>query len=272
LISKKIYSEMPKFVDVDVIDRYFHPYRAYAPDMRLRWASATLFPAERHRKMLCRSFRAWAFAILFISVVTASARAATLYDESVSGNGDLSNNQSAPKALTLAPGTNSIIGSVIGGTDTMDWLLLTLPTGDQLTSLVLANYVSTDNQGFIGVQILQNGATGFMGSPESDATAYLGYAHYGKSVTNGSLPVADLRGVDILPIMGNTTAAPGSHGFTPPLGANTYVFLIQQTGGSLTNYQFDFNVVPEPGSLCLMAVGGLLHWAITCWRTGISAM
>ena len=56
--------------------------------------------------------------------------------------------------------------------------------------------------------------------------------------------------------------AAGATGFTPPLGPGSYTFLIQQTG-ALTNYEFDITVVPEPGSLCLMAIGGLLILAPT---------
>ena len=47
--------------------------------------------------------------------------------------------------------------------------------------------------------------------------------------------------------------------FTPPLGAGTYTFLIQQTGAT-TAYQFDFGVtsVPEPGSLCLVGLAATM--------------
>ena len=178
---------------------------------------------------------------LLLSIVLAaatSARASILYDESVSG--DLSNNQSAPTARTLAIGTNSIKGAV-GGTESQDWVALTVPAGDVLSSLVLASYVSTDSQGFIGVQA---GAS-FVGSTNSPSS-YLGYAHFGTGATNGSLPPTNLVGTNLLPLMGDTSIASGAVGFTPPLSAGTYTFLIQQLG-SATTYQFDFNVTPMPG-------------------------
>lgn len=111
--------------------------------------------------------------------------------------------------------------------DNQDWITLTVPVGLQLSSLTLAAYSSADPQGFTGVQI----GTAFVGSPLA-ASSYLGYAHYGTAADNGSLPTANLVGVDILPIMGNTTAAPGSQGFTPPLNSGSYIFLIQQLGST----------------------------------------
>jgi uncharacterized repeat protein (TIGR01451 family) len=160
-----------------------------------------------------------------------------LYDEAVSG--DLSNNQAAPTPLTLALGTNSVKGTVGGATGSQDWLTVHVPSGKVLSSLVLATYVSSDSQGFMGVQA----GTSFVGNPGT-ASPYLGYAHYGTGATNGSLPPTDLRGADLLPIMGNTSLAAGSQGFTPPLTGSDYTFLIQQLGAS-TTYQFDF-VVSDP--------------------------
>src|SRR6185369_15505401 len=70
-----------------------------------------------------------------------------IYDEAVSG--DLSNNQSAPTALTLALGTNSIKGAE-GDVDIQDWVTVRVPAGMFLSNLVLASFVSTDEQGFLG--------------------------------------------------------------------------------------------------------------------------
>jgi hypothetical protein len=175
--------------------------------------------------------------LLASAVVSSTAQGQTLWDESMSG--DLSNNQAAPSTFSLASGANNVIGTV-GGGDTQDWITLTVPAGLQLSSLTLASYVSADVQGFTGVQA----GTAFVGSV-NDPAAYLGYAHFGTAADNGSLPTANLVGVDILPIMGNPSAAPGSQGFTPPLGSGSYVFLIQQLG-SATSYQFGYGVTPVP--------------------------
>jgi hypothetical protein len=191
--------------------------------------------------------------VLVLTVCFAATRlpAAVIWNENV--NGDLSDNQAAPNPFVLAVGTNSIIGFV-GNPNTQDWIALTIPAGFQLSSVVLAAYNSSDLQGFTGVQI---GPT-FIGSPFI-ASSYLGYAHFGTGAQNGPLPPANLVGTDILPIMGNLVTAPGSTGFTPPLGANVYTFLIQQTG-NVANYQFDYVVtaVPEPASIVLLALGGAL--------------
>ncbi|HEX5244870.1 MAG TPA: PEP-CTERM sorting domain-containing protein [Tepidisphaeraceae bacterium] len=182
-----------------------------------------------------------------------NCRATVIWNSSV--NGPLSTSGSTPTPFTLASGTNSII-STVGGGSNQNWVEVTIPTGLQLSQLVLASYQSTDAQGFTGVQA---GST-FVGSTNS-ASSYLGYGHFGTGATNGTLPATNLVGADILPIMGNTADAPGSQGFTPPLASGNYVLLIQQLGAS-TNYQFDFNVTstPEPAGMLLLsaAVMGLL--------------
>jgi len=67
--------------------------------------------------------------------------------------------------------------------------------------------------------------------------------------------------------MADPSFAPGTTGFTPPLGAGTYTFLIQQGDPSTTGYRFNMTVrpvqVPEPGSsLCLLGMGGLAILAL----------
>jgi hypothetical protein len=187
---------------------------------------------------------------------TTTGSAATIWNEAVSG--DLSNDQAAPNALGLSIGTNSIIGTV-GGLNQKDFVALTVPAGDVLTSIILTAYSSTDAQGFTGVQA---GAS-FVGNTAT-AGPYLGYVHFGTGATNGALPPTNLIGQDLLPLMGNKTLAVGSAGFTAPLPAGTYTFLIQQLGG-VTNYQFDYHVaqVPEPATIGLLAIGAaaLAAWA-----------
>ena len=191
-------------------------------------------------------------ALTALLAVVCQAKAAVLWDESVSG--DLTNNQAAPNAFTLSTGTNAVIGSLrtSASTDNQDWIALTVPAGLQLSALVLKAYTSTDAQGFTGVQ----SGTNFVGSVNSPAS-YLGYAHFGTGAQNGSLPATNLVGVDILPIMGDTNLAAGSQGFVPPLLNGTYTFLIQQTGPSQTAYEFDYVVtaVPEPSALLLAGLG-----------------
>jgi hypothetical protein len=202
------------------------------------------------------------FAAVCALLATAPA-IATVYDEAVSG--DLSNDKGAPTALTLTPGLNSVIGTVAGfppaGSDPQDWVSFTIPTGFVMTSYVNSKYGSDDDQGFTGFQF----GSSFSGD-EFTAGNYAGYAHFGTGATNpDGTPPSSTVGVDLLPLMANPSFAPGATGFTPPLAAGTYTFLIQQGDPSTTSYQFDMTVrsVPEPGSsLCLLVLGGLAIFAL----------
>jgi PEP-CTERM motif len=198
-------------------------------------------------------------------LATAPARA-TIYNEATSG--DLSNDKAAPTALTLTPGFNSVIGTVSGfppeGTDPQDWVSFTIPTGFVMISYVNARYNSSDDQGFTGFQF----GSSFPGGVDSefDAANYAGYAHFGFAATNpdGSPPSTTV-GVNLLPLMADPSFAPGTSGFTPPLGAGTYTFLIQQGNPVTTGYRFNMTVrpVPEPGSsLCLLGMGSLAILAL----------
>jgi hypothetical protein len=198
-------------------------------------------------------------ATVCVLLVAAPAKA-TIYDEAVSG--DLSNNQAAPTALTLTPGSNSVSGTVagfpqFGGTDPQDWVSFTIPTGFVMTSYVNSKYVSADDQGFTGFQF----GSSFSGDPFT-AGSYAGYAHFGTAANNpdGNPASSSTVGVNLLPLMADPTFAPGAAGFTPPLAAGTYTFLIQQGDPETTSYEFDMTVrsVPEAGSsLCLLAMGVL---------------
>jgi hypothetical protein len=164
---------------------------------------------------------------LFVLALAAptQTQAATFWNESI--HGELSNNQAAPSAFTLASGVNSVIGSVNGVSDSQDWLALAVPEGFELSSVVPAAYASSDSVAFTGFQ----GGSVFLGS-SSDPGAYLGYSHFGQ----GNV------GSDLLPAM---SAAAGAQGFTSPLDSGTYVFLVQQLGAPAT-YQFDYVVTPVP--------------------------
>jgi hypothetical protein len=196
------------------------------------------------------SHRLWVLLALLAAVLTAErGRAQTvLWNET--NQGDLSNNQAAPNQFTVGPGVHSVIGSVTNnvGLDPRDFLTLTIPTDRALTSMTLVTYVSADALGFAGVQA----GTSFVGSL-TDPANYLGYSHFG--------PGNSTVGVDILPLMGQGA---GSQGFTPPLPAGSYTFVLQQTGTALTEYRFDFGVasVPEPAALALIptAAGAYLLW------------
>ncbi len=177
-----------------------------------------------------------------------------VFDESVLG--DFSNNQNAPTSFAFSGGLNQVIGNVNGSaSDSQDWITFHVPAGFQLTAEVLGSYTSADAQGFTG---FHTGIT-FPGSSFS-AGSYEGYTHFGTGAQNNVSPPVNLVGQDLLPIMADPNQAPGSTGFTAPLGAGDYTFLFQQLGGS-TGYEFDFTLtaVPEPTPLMLVPVAcGLL--------------
>jgi hypothetical protein len=200
-------------------------------------------------------------AVLCALLATALAKA-TIYNEAISG--DLSNDQAAPTPLTLTPGFNSVIGTVNGfdNGDGQDWVSFTIPTGFVMTSYVNAKYVSADDQGFTGFQ----SGSSFLGDPFV-AGSYAGYAHFGFAATNpDGTPPSSTVGVDLLPLMADPSFAPGTTGFTPPLGAGTYTFLIQQGDPVTTGYRFNMTVrsaVPEAGSsLTLLGMGSLAALAL----------
>ena len=204
------------------------------------------------------------FSAAVCALLAAAPAKAIIFDEAVSG--DLSNNKAAPTALTLTPGLNSVIGTVAGfppeGTDPQDWVSFTIPAGFVMISYVNSKYDSTDPQGFTGFQF----GSSFSGD-EFVAISYAGYAHFGFAATNpdGNPVPATTVGLNLLPLMADPSFAPGTTGFTPPLAAGTYTFLIQQGNPVTTGYQFDMNVraVPEPGSsLCLLGMGGLAILAL----------
>ena len=84
------------------------------------------------------------FSVAVCSLLAAAPAKATIYDEAVSG--DLSNDKGAPTALTLTPGSNSVIGTVNGfppgGTDPQDWVSFTIPTGFVMTSYVNSKWTN----------------------------------------------------------------------------------------------------------------------------------
>ena len=187
-----------------------------------------------------------ALALVGLTIPATFASADVVWNEGVSG--DLSSVPGAPTPLVLALGSNSVVGTA-GTGDTQDWVTVTVPQGFQITSLVHAAYVSADPQGFMGVQA---GAS-FVGNPFA-AGSYMGFAHFGFAAVNGAFPATNTVGSDMLALMANPAVAPGSTGFTTPLGPGTYTFLFQQLSGT-TQYQFDFVVTPAPSAAAVVGLG-----------------
>ena len=167
-----------------------------------------------------------------IDIAPTATRAASVWNET--SNGDLSNNGGAPSNVALSLGSNTITGTVDGGD--RDIVHISIPAGAALQKLVLDAYASGDATAFIAMQA---GST-YVGDPNS-GTGMLGYSHFG---TGGV-------GSDILDDIGFN-----GDGFTPPLTGGDYTFWVQQLG-STTGYTFDFQVVPEPGAVALLALAGV---------------
>lgn len=178
-------------------------------------------------------------AILALGSAVA-APAATVWDESV--NPDFSGSFDAPTALTLGLGSNVILGTTGNtgqGTD-RDYFSFVVPAGATLASLVLLdNTFVSGGVSFLGLQV----GSQFTKSAEQIQPAdLLGFLHYG----------TDLIGQDLLPLVDGT--------FTG-LPSGVYTAWVQDTGGGLAAYGFDFNVtaapVPLPAAAWLLLSGAL---------------
>jgi hypothetical protein len=186
--------------------------------------------------MKTRTPTSWAF-LCFLALLlnwTAPALAATTHDETV--DGDLSGDPAAPTPVEMLVGTNVVSGSMAAPDDTRDFLTFTLPEGQQLEALRLLSYEDLDigGPGNRGFHAINAGATSFI-PDASTADSFLGGAHL------DALPT----GTDLLPIL--AAADQAGTGFTPPLGAGTYSYVIQQTGPELTGYSVEF-VISEEGA------------------------
>ncbi|HYD01340.1 MAG TPA: hypothetical protein VEB22_08950 [Phycisphaerales bacterium] len=187
-----------------------------------------------------------ALALSPLVVSIATVQGDVVWNEAL--NGDLSSAPATPTPIVLGFGTSSVIGTA-GTGDTQDWVTVTVPQGFQIASLVHAVYASADPQGFMGVQA----GSSFVGNPFA-AGSYMGFAHFGFAAVNGAFPATNTVGSDMLALMANPAVAPGSTGFTTPLGPGTYTFLFQQLSGS-TQYQFDFVLTPAPAGAAVLGLG-----------------
>ena len=167
---------------------------------------------------------------------------AIVFDEAL--DGDLSDTPTDPTAIALDNGVNSISGNTIVGD--FDLFVISIDAGQVLSSVILADFMSTNDLGFIGLQNSSTWTEGLGGA--IDPANLLGWSHFGPG--NGTV------GTDVLDDIG---VGFGATGFLPPLGTSDYVFLVQQTGPELINYQFDLTVtdltVPEPTTLWLLMIG-----------------
>lgn len=158
------------------------------------------------------------------------ANAETIWDEAV--DGDLSGNRFAPTHFNLNAGIHSLRATTGGGLADIDYISITIPAGALFTELRLVSYAGSDGTAFIG---MCEGPT-FIVPPSGGPAEMMGWTHFGRGQGN--------VGEDILQQIGWGS---GAIGFTAPVPAGTYSFWLFQLGAP-TTYQFDFVVVPTPGS------------------------
>lgn len=179
------------------------------------------------------------FSLLVLALAFPATASAAVWDETV--DGDISGDRAAPSAAIVALGDNLVQGAT--GRNDLDYLTFSVPAGLTLEAIILEDYDSLDNKGFMAVQ-----AGGVFteppGASEVEVGNLLGYVLFGSGEA--------AQGNDLLPLM---AAADGVMGFTAPLPAGPYTFWIQQTGLA-TTYAMNFRVAPEPSTQLLAALGG----------------
>lgn len=185
-------------------------------------------------------------AIVVVCTISAAAHGQVLWSEIVSG--DASDDPMAPSnAGAMVLGSNVFSGTIStdpAGGDQRDYITFVVPAGLSITQLTLLTY-SPDN---IAWTHFDDGPTSVIPSPGT-ADSLLAGAHIPAGAPDGS----DLFG-NYQTGSANLLAGPG---FSGPIGAGTYTFLVQQTSPLVQTYSLDFVVVPAPAFAPLAAIGAL---------------
>ena len=196
------------------------------------------------RFLLSANLGVSAIAALLAVTASATAQAATVWNESVAG--DFSNLGTAPTVLALGVGPNLIIGSTgrVGGVVDRDYFSFTVPAGQQLDTLTVMPGTTALGVSGLSFIAIQSGGQVTVNPTGGSPAGLMGYWHFG----------ANDIGSDILGVMGTS---PGAGGFITPLPAGPYAFWVQDTGTGTANYRLEFAVtaVPEPAAAWLLLAG-----------------
>lgn len=174
--------------------------------------------------------------VLILVALLASANVhAGVIDESTTG--DFSDHRFQPTSIVLDPGMTTIRGrsgiSSIPDVPDLDYVTFTVPAGYQLERFMLSAASVGGAFSFVGLE------AGPIVSIPADWTnvnnPMLGWTHFGS---------ADV-GRDLLPLMAK---APGSVGFTPPLGPGLYALWIMELDTSEA-HSYEFQLCVESDCL-----------------------
>lgn len=181
-------------------------------------------------------------AMAFVGSI-ASAGGLVIWDDAV--NGDLSDDRFNPNVFVLGNGISSVISeSVLSNLPQpegdRDYFTVVIGAGQSITSIVMSESFNPaggfDAVGFIALQF---GPIITVNPDAPNPAPLAGFV----------IGTADLIGTDILGLLS---------GGLSELGAGEYAFWVQQTGEDLTRIRMDFTVVPAPGALALLGLGGLV--------------
>ena len=165
------------------------------------------------------------------------AFAAEVYNEGTSG--DASSSETAPTAITLAAGSNTITGSVTTSTgDTRDFYTFQVPAGFELTALRVVGYddpaQGPDNDGNRGFHALDAGGTTVIPAGGTSAIYWV-VATWMHLIVGERCSCPEFAG-------GSAGSAEAGSGFTAPLPEGTYCYIIQQTGSHVSDYEIEFEL------------------------------
>lgn len=181
--------------------------------------------------------------LMAVGVLVPMASADVFYDETVSG--DLSDDRFNPSVFALALGTSSLImesrlANLPQPEGDRDYFTLVVGAGQTLTEIIYAESIlpngGFDSAGFLGLQF----GPVVTVNPDAPNPAPLAGFIIGSE---------DLVGTNVLGALS---------GGLSELGEGEYAFWFQQTGDDLNRVRFDFTVVPAPGAMALLGLGGLV--------------
>lgn len=173
--------------------------------------------------------KSWSTLFLILVSMSCHTSANVLWIED--DDGLLSSDNFSPTFVgQLRPGSNTIAGTVdVSPFIDPDFFTIEIPDGISLNRIILNRYDTTQSNSFFGIEA---------GTQVSDL--------YGFNLMGGAL-IGGVDGTnvgdDILDDISGSTIGNGS--INGSLGPGTYTVWFQEQGG-LVDYEFDFQVVPEP--------------------------